>query len=87
MTHSELMVVGLIAVNVPTSVLWAKLVFGSWKRFWDAVGYWFTPDIVSLFRGRLLRDWEAEIKIGFWLFLSIGGFAGEYWLLQKLGII
>jgi hypothetical protein len=87
MTPARFALVTLIAVNVLTAIIWAKFMFRGWKGYWTAVAYTFTPDIVSLFQGRLLRDWSASLKLTFWGFLNVATFMGELALLQKLGIL
>ncbi|MGJ8637887.1 MAG: hypothetical protein ACSHYA_00715 [Opitutaceae bacterium] len=38
--------------------------------FFDAIRHWFTPDIISLFRGEWAEDQWNELKLFFWLGLS-----------------
>jgi len=48
-----------------------KLIFREPGDFREAIRYWFTPDIVSMFRGEWSRDYWNEFKLGMW-FLSGG---------------
>jgi len=41
------------------------------KDFIDCIKFWFTPDIVSMFRGQYWEDNWAELKLLLWLALSI----------------
>jgi len=52
--------------------LFFKPFFGDWSGFWECVHYWFTPDIVSIFRGEWEDDRWASLKLFIWLALSVG---------------
>ncbi len=77
----------LIAVNFITAIVWAKYLFGGWKGYWQAVAYSYTPDFVSFFQGRLLRDWKASFKLTVWMIVNVVTFAGELWLVAEMGIL
>ncbi len=62
-------VVGVI-VAVSVLILLFKPFFRDFKGFSDSFFTALTPDLFSFFSGKLLDDWLAEMKIGFWLFLS-----------------
>jgi len=87
MTPAGFALATLVAVNVLTAIIWAKLMFRGWRGYWNAVAYTFTPDIVSFFQGRLLRDWDASFKLTIWGFLNVATFVGEWMLIHKLGIL
>ncbi|MGI0116506.1 hypothetical protein [Zooshikella sp. RANM57] len=49
--------------------LWAmyKLLFGDKDELIECIKFWFTPDIISMFRGTYWEDHWAEFKIFIWL--------------------
>lgn len=49
-----------------------RLFFSDADDFWDCVGYSFTPDIFSLFRGEYFEDVAKSFKLGIYVFL-VGG--------------
>ena len=55
-----------------------KLLFDTLDEFMDCVRFWFTPDIISLFRGQYYEDAWAEMKLILWLAISIGSGYGIY---------
>lgn len=55
-----------------------KLLFDTLDEFMDCVGFWFTPDIISLSRGQYYEDAWAEMKLILWLAISIGSGYGIY---------
>lgn len=55
-----------------------KLLFDTLDEFWDCVRFWFTPEIISLFRGQYYEDMWAELKLVIWLVVSIGCGYGIY---------
>ena len=80
-------IIGLIVlgvVNIPLYMFIGKLIFGDWADFWEAVKFWLTPDLFSLFRGEYWDDWWAEIKLGFFIVACGGCVFGEYMLIHKL---
>ena len=76
--------IAFAALCVPTVVALGWLFFRSWETFFDAVLFALTPDIISLFRGRLARDWWAEFKIGYYLIACLLAAAGEKWLVEMI---
>lgn len=59
----------LAIVNIPIYKYLKEMVFNSDEEFKEALGYWFTPDVISLFRGKYLKDRFAEFKLGILFFL------------------
>lgn len=55
-----------------------KLLFDTLDEFMHCVRFWFTPDIISLFRGQFYEDAWAEVKLILWLAISIGCGYGIY---------
>lgn len=69
--HGTLLFWGvLIAINIPVYILYAKLIFGEFAEFMDAIGFWLKPDIFSLFDGSHADDFWAEMKLFGWVALS-----------------
>ena len=82
MTSGQWIAFTVICLPSITALGW--LFFRSWKGFLDAVLYVLTPDIISLFRGRLGRDWWAEFKFGCFLVACLLLAAGEKWLIETI---
>lgn len=59
--------VAFIIGNIPVFILIGWMFFRSWDAFLEALAYSLTPDIISLFRGRLAKDWRNEFKFGWFL--------------------
>ncbi len=57
----------LVILNIPSYYFIGKLFYKSKEDFFEAIRFWFTPDIISLFRGELLDDFWEGIKLGFFL--------------------
>src|SRR5437762_14327389 len=57
----------LVFANIAVYVLIGWMIFGTWGNFFEAVRFWFTPDIISLFRGEYWEDRWESMKLGFWL--------------------
>jgi len=53
-----------------------KLIFREPGDFREAIRYWFTPDIVSMFRGEWSRDYWNEFKLGMWFLSGVISFYG-----------
>ncbi len=74
----------LVVANVPSYVYLAKWILGGRDEFLEALRFWATPDLVSMFRGEWEADWEAEMKLGLWLVACIAAVAVQYKLLSLL---
>ncbi len=61
-----------------------RVFFDDLSDFLECVGYWFTPDIISLFRGEWAEDQWAEAKLFLYLGLSFGVGALTYCGMGKL---
>jgi hypothetical protein len=66
-------VVGGVA-GIGVLALLFKPIFGSLDEFLRCIKFWFTPDMISMFRGEWGEDWWAEMKLGFWV--AAGGICG-----------
>lgn len=75
-----------IGAGVWMLVITWKPFFGTSEEFEKSLGYSFTPDIFSLFSGKLLEDWGYSYLLSFWLFTGIGLGIGIYFLLNYLFI-
>lgn len=59
-------------VTLPVFLVARSVLFKDWADFFDAIGYWFKPDILSAFHGDYWEDVWAEIRLGI-LLLVTGG--------------
>ena len=71
----------LIAVNLPVYVVLGRLFFGSWGDFLRVLRFWFTPNIISWFRGEYWEDRAAELLFGVYLLCCAVVVFGEYRLI------
>lgn len=54
-------------VGLATVAALFRVFFSGMSDFLDAVRFWFTPNILSLFRGESTQDWWAEMKLALWI--------------------
>ena len=59
-----------IAAALVTAALLYILLFEDWEEFAECVKFYFTPDIISLLRGKFWEDNWAETKLALWLGIS-----------------
>ena len=59
------------------------VVFQQWDEFFECVGFWFTPDIISLFNGEYIDEKWAKLRLLLWVVLCGLSIFGEYSLLTK----
>ncbi len=57
-----------------------RIVFSDKDDFIGCVKFWFTPDIVSMFRGEYWDDHWAELKLIIWAGVSFAVGYGVYHL-------
>ena len=75
-----------IGVTLAVGAVLFGFFFDGLDDFLECVRYYFTPDILSLFRGEYSEDWWAELKLGLWIGLSVGSGALTYfWMLKHVG--
>ena len=43
-----------------------KFFFNNTDELLDCIKFWFTPDIISIFRNEYERDWWSELKLFIW---------------------
>lgn len=71
------------AANAPVYFALGWLFFTDWENFWDAVGLWLTPDIVSMFSGDYYEGMWARTKLALWVVLCAACVFGEAQLIGK----
>jgi len=59
-----------VAAGLLTLALLYRLFFRDSEELFEAIGYWFKPDMWSLFKGEFAADWFAEAKLGLWIGIS-----------------
>ena len=74
----------LAVVNIPIHIFLAKLMFGGWEGFKEAICFLFTPDIFSIFSGEYIGDRWAEAKLGLFFVLCVLQWFGGLSLVTKL---
>lgn len=72
----------LIILNIPIYKWLFKKFFPSSGEFSEALNYYFTPDIFSLFKGNYTKDVLAEFKLGAFVFCCIILTALEYGVIK-----
>ena len=80
-------IVGLIVFNVINIPLYLSLfrkVFTEKEEFKEAILFYLKPDLFSLFKGKLLEDLRAELKLGLFFSICILILTGEILLMQKV---
>jgi len=74
--------------NIPVFIFIGWIMFRSWGQCWDDFLWMLTPDIISLFRGRLAKDWWGEFRFVWFtmacLLIALGEKALIDWLTVKL---
>ncbi|WP_395377417.1 hypothetical protein [Marinicella sp. W31] len=76
-----------VILSILAAVATLKLSF-SWffddqEDLMESVRFWFTPDIISIFRGEFWRDELSSFKLIIWLMIGIGiGFATHRFLIS-----
>lgn len=83
MSEHPIAFIVLIVVNIPLYLLLGKILFSSIEDFWEAVTFWFTPDLFSAIQGQWGDDMWAELKLGLFVGLCIACVYGEFALVQK----
>jgi len=79
-----MIIIALVILNIPLYIGLGWVMFHDWSGFWDAVKYWLTPDIISLFKGQWGEDMWQEMKLGLFILLCILCVAGEFQLIHRL---
>jgi hypothetical protein len=65
----------LIAISIAAGVIVAallfRLLFKGFSDFINCLRFYFQPDIISLFRGELVQDFWASLRLGLWVGVSL----------------
>ena len=73
----------LAVLNTPVYFFLGRSFFGDWDGVWEAVKFWLTPDIISIFRGEYFDDWWESTKLWVFVALCIGAVAAEYAIIDS----
>jgi len=79
-----LLVMMLLVLNIPIYSKIFHFIFADSDDFKESVRYYFTPDIVSLFRGKYWKDRIGEFKISIFIMACIAVVALEYMIVVSL---
>lgn len=71
-----------IAAAIVMASLLFRVFFSDWDDFLECVRFYFTPDLISAFRGEWLEDQVGQFKLGIYAVICIGTGVAVYW---KLG--
>lgn len=77
-------VVILIVLNIPVYKFIFKAIFKDNEDFRESAKYSFTPDTISLFRGKYWKDKLGEMKISVFIFACIVTVLVEFLILQNV---
>jgi len=72
-----LLYVVLFVLNIPIYKWIFRRIFDNVDDLKQSVKYSFTPDIISLFRGRFWKDQWGELKLSVFIFCCLGIFVIE----------
>jgi len=72
--------VALALLNVPLYLGLGWLFFDDWAGFLESLGFWFTPEWFSMFRGELLDNWWNSAKVLVFVLLCGGAVFLEHGL-------
>ncbi len=64
-------------VNIPLYYVILRFLWNDWTEFFQALFFWFTPDVISMFRGRWSEDVWQSCKLIFWLAVCFSCVYGE----------
>ena len=71
-------------VNIPVYFFIGKLFFGDMAGFFESLRYWFTPNIISMFRGKWTQDVGHTWKLIIWLVVCFACVYSEAKLVGKI---
>ena len=74
----------LIILHIPISFFIGKLFWKSWNDFFYSLRFWFTPEVISIFRGEWEEDWFETFKLLLWGLFCFAFFYGEVKILWTL---
>jgi hypothetical protein len=74
---------GAIVVSLAVAVAVFRIFFRDRDDFAKCVEYALVPDVFSLFRGRLMQDWEHSLRLSVYIMVSMGAGIGAYHFICK----
>ena len=74
----------LVVLNIPLYIFLGWVFFDNWGNFLQLLKFWFTPDIISAFKGEYWEDIWAEWKLGAFILICGAVVYGEYFLIIKI---
>jgi hypothetical protein len=75
---------GLTIVNLPIFYYMRGLFFRSWSGFFEAIRYWFTPDMWSWCKDEWGHDIWAEFRLGLYAVACVAVMSAELLLIAPL---
>lgn len=84
MDGASIAFITMAVVDIPLFVFIGKLFFGCWSDFWEAIWFWFKPDMWSAIDGSLTEDWLAEAKLAFFGLICGAIVWGELWVISRM---
>ncbi len=79
-----MIILALVILNIPLYIGLGWVMFHDWSGFREALKYWLTPDIISLFRGKALEDAWQELKLLIFFVVCALCVLGENQLVHRL---
>ena len=70
----------LAIINIPLYLILGRLFFDDLAGFFECVGFWLTPDWISVLRGEWADDWWGTMKLFVFAALCAGAVFGEHQL-------
>ena len=67
---------GAFIAGIVALVIMYRVLFSGKDDFFNCIKFWFTPDVVSMFRGEYWEDHWAEFKLLIWLGSGVGVWYG-----------
>ena len=80
---AKTLIIILAIGNIPIYFLLGKVLFTDKEGFFEAIKFWFKPDILSWFNGEYWDDRTAEFKLGMLLLGSVMVVVGEYQFITR----
>jgi hypothetical protein len=78
MKPSVTLIIILVVANTPIYLIVGRTFFGGWQGFVEALRFWFTPDILSAFRGEYYEDRWQRMKLAVFAAMCAGLIVAEY---------
>ena len=84
MENDTMVIITLGLANIPIYIFLGKVFFGGWEGFFEALFFWFKPDLFSAFHGEFWDDWWAEFKLAIFIVACVALVWGEFGLFRDL---